>query len=78
MARAEGKINFQLSVTPEEKEMIKADAHALGMTPARYVVLVCSLVNETAREEALQDFTSKFTKLLVKGLLNGASDAIKE
>ena len=78
MARADGKVNFQLSVTPEEKEMIKADAKALGMTPARYVVMVCSMVNETARETAMVDFAGRFTKMIAKSLVDGASSAMKE
>lgn len=68
MARKEGKVNFQLSVTPEEKEMIKADAKALGMPVARYVVMVCSIVNESTRETAVELASGKFTKAMMKGV----------
>lgn len=75
MARADGKVNFQLSVTPEERAMIKADAKSLGMTPARYVVMVCSIVNESAREMAASDFASNLTKSLLKGVESAVKSA---
>lgn len=74
MARKEGKVNFQLSVTPEEKEMIKADAKALGMPVARYVVMVCSIVNESTREAAAELAAGKYTKAIMKGV----REALKE
>lgn len=74
MARAEGKINFQLSVTPEDRDMIKADAKALGMTSANYVVMVCKLVNESAREIAAEEMAKRFTKAVMRGY----NDAIKK
>lgn len=74
MAVSDGKVNFQLSVTPEERSMIKADAKALGMTPARYVVMVCSCVNESAREVAMSDFAARMTKALIKGIERGDSE----
>lgn len=74
MARKEGKVNFQLSVTPEEKEMIKADAKALGMPVARYVVMVCSIVNESTREVAAELASGKITQAMMKGV----KEALKE
>lgn len=68
MALADGKVNFQLAVTQEERDMIKADAKALGMSPARYVVMVCSLVNESAREMAASTFVNSMTKAMLRGL----------
>lgn len=68
MTIAADKVNFQLAMTPEERDMIKADAKALGMNPARYVVMVCSLVNESARELAAGTFVDKMTKSLLRGL----------
>lgn len=67
MARVPGKVNFQLSVTPEEKEMIKADAKAMGMPVARYVVMVCKLINETTREVATEQYVHSFTKAVLRG-----------
>ena len=67
MARVDSKVNFQLSVTPEEKAMIKADAKAMGLPVARYVVLVCKLVNESTREMATEQFVQGFTKAVMRG-----------
>lgn len=67
MARVEGKVNFQLSVTPEEKAMIKADAKAMGMPVARYVVMVCKLINESTREVATEEMVNRFTKAVMRG-----------
>ena len=64
---AKDTVNFQLQVTPEEKAMIKADAKALGMTSARYVVMVCSLMNESAREIATEEMAKRFTKAVMRG-----------
>lgn len=68
MARRPEKVNFQLSVYPEEKEMIKADAKALGMPVARYVVMVCKIVNESTRETAVEVMAGKYTKAMMKGV----------
>lgn len=68
MARREGLVNFQLSVTPEEKAMIKADAKALGMPVARYVVMICRIANESTRETAIEFAAGKYTKALLKGV----------
>lgn len=68
MARRPEKVNFQLSVTPEEKTMIKADAKALGMPVARYVVMLCKIANESTRETAAEVMAEKYTQALIKGV----------
>lgn len=68
MARRPEKVNFQLSVTPEEKAMIKADAKALGMPVARYVVMVCKIVNESTRETAAEVMAGQYTRAMMKGV----------
>lgn len=67
MARIPEKVNFQLSLYPEERDMIKADAKAMGMPVARYVVMVCKLVNESTRELATEEMVNRFTKAVMKG-----------
>lgn len=62
-------VSLALRMTPEERSLIKADAKALGLTPARYVVMVCKLLNESAREIATQDFVSSLTKQVKKNML---------
>lgn len=61
-------VSLQLRMTPTERDMIKSDAKALGMTPARYVVTLAGCVNETMREMATTEFTTKFATALVKGI----------
>lgn len=66
---AESKFtSLQIRMTEEEKKMIKADAKALGMTPGRYVVMVCGLVNESAREMAAGQFVDSMTKAMLSSL----------
>ena len=74
MARVDSKVNFQLSVTPEEKAMIKADAKAMGLPVARYVVMVCKLVNESTREMATEQFVQSFTKAVMRGYNKAISE----
>ena len=61
-------VSLQLRMTEENREMIKADARALGMNPTDYVVMVCSLVNESARELAAGTFVDKMTETMLRGL----------
>lgn len=68
MARRPEKVNFQLSVYPEEKEMIKADAKAIGMPVARYVVMLCEIANESTREAAAELAAGKYTRAMMKGV----------
>lgn len=60
--------SLQIRLTPEDKAMIKADAKALGMTPGRYISMVCRLVNESAREMAAGEFVNNMTKAVMRGL----------
>lgn len=60
--------NLQIRLKPEDKAMIKADAKALGMTPGRYISMVCRLVNESAREMAAGEFVNNMTKAVMRGL----------
>lgn len=68
MPRKEGKVNFQLSVTPEEKAMIKANAKSLGMPVNRYVVMVCAIANESTREHNAEIAAEKFKEAMMKGV----------
>ena len=61
-------VSLQIRVTEEDRRMIKADARALGMTPGKYVSMVCRLVNESARELAAGQFVESMTKSMLKGL----------
>lgn len=61
-------VSLQIRVTKEDKEMIKADAKALGMTPGKYISMVCKLVNESARELAAGQFVESMTKSMLRGL----------
>lgn len=76
MARIPEKVNFQLSVFPEDKAMIKADAKALGMPVAKYVVMVCKLANEAACEAATVEFAEKMTKAVMRGVEQGLSEKV--
>lgn len=69
MPRDDGKRTLTLQLFPEDREMIKADAHAMGMVPSRYVAMVCRMVNETAREDGLKEFTQEATRLITKSVL---------
>lgn len=62
------KTTLQIRVTEDEKAMIKADAKALGMTPGKYVAMVCGVVNESARKMAAGEFVDAMTKAMLKGL----------
>ena len=61
-------VSLQIRLSEEDKAMIKADAKALGMTPGRYISMVCRLVNESAREMAAGQFVESMTKSVLKGL----------
>lgn len=65
MAISPGKVNLALSLDPEVKEMIKADARALHMTPASYVSMVCKLVNESTRALASEEFATNLTRAVL-------------
>ena len=61
---------LQIRLSEEEKAMIKNDAKALGMTPGRYIAMICGLVNESAREMAAGEFVERMCKSVMKGLEN--------
>lgn len=61
-------VSLQIRVSPEARDMIKADAKGLGMTPGKYVEMVCKLVNEETRELAAGEFVGRVTKAMFKAL----------
>lgn len=57
-----------LTLPVEIKNMIKADAKALGMNPSGYVSMVCRAINEEARSEGMREMIHQITEASVKAI----------